>query len=379
MATAISFFAGAGGLDTGIHQAGFDIRLSLEIEPIFCETLRANYPDMNVVEGDISDYSRERIYREAGLDEGQDIDLMFGGSPCQSFSTAGKRQAFEDPRGHAMLKFAQLVEEARPKVFLLENVSGLLSASLKHRPLRQRGEEHSPLEPEEMPGSALAHLLQYFHEYHVTYELLKAADYGVPQSRERVFFVGVRKDLNASFAFPAKTHDAEGRDGLPRWVTLGDVLRDMEVEEHHYPRYSPERLYYMRMIPQGGGNWRSLPEQFVELAMGGAYESGGGKVGFYRRLWVDRPAPTLLTSPIQKSTNLGHPYEDRPISIEEYIALQQFPSEYQVAGTLSQKYTQIGNAVPVRLAKVLGNAIMELLERITKTQETNTMEAVASK
>ena len=173
MATAISFFAGAGGLDTGIHQAGFDIRLSLEIEPIFCETLRANYPDMNVVEGDISDYSRERIYREAGLDEGQDIDLMFGGSPCQSFSTAGKRQAFEDPRGHAMLKFAQLVEEARPKVFLLENVRGLLSASLKHRPLHQRGEEHSPLEPEEMPGSALAHLLQYFHEYHVTCERLK--------------------------------------------------------------------------------------------------------------------------------------------------------------------------------------------------------------
>jgi len=364
MAIAISFFAGAGGLDTGIHQAGFDIKLTVEIEETFCETLRLNYPDLNVVQGDIMEYSRQRIYREAGLNEQQEVDFMFGGSPCQSFSTAGKRQAFEDPRGQAMLKFAELVRAVRPKVFLLENVRGLLSASLKHRPINQRGDGYPPLEPEEMPGSALAYLLRQFKGYNVTYELLNAADYGVPQTRERVFFVGVRKDLRTTYTFPPKTHDAEGRNGLHRWVTLGEVLQNLQVEEHHYPEYSPERLHYMRMIPQGGGNWRDLPYDIVREAMGGAFESGGGKVGFYRRLWVDRPAPTLLTSPMQKSTNLGHPYEDRPLSIEEYLAIQEFPNGYQIAGTMSQQYIQIGNAVPVRLARILGESIMQLIQQI---------------
>jgi len=364
MAIAVSFFAGAGGLDTGIHQAGFDIRLTVEIEETFCETLRRNYPDLNVVQGDIMDYDKERIYREAKLTKNEEIDLLFGGSPCQSFSTAGKRQAFSDPRGQAMLKFAELVREVRPKVFLLENVKGLLSAALKHRPINQRGDNFPPYEREEMPGSALEYLLKQFTGYTVTYELLNSADYGVPQTRERVFFVGVREDLGVRYSFPEKTHDPEGRNGLKKWVTLGELLSKLNVEKHHYVEYSPERLRYMKLIPKGGGNWRDLPAEIVEEAMGGAYKSGGGKVGFYRRLWVDRPAPTLLTSPNQKSTNLGHPYEDRPLSIEEYLAIQEFPQGYYVAGTITQQYIQIGNAVPVRLAKILGESILKLLKQV---------------
>lgn len=361
MATAISFFAGAGGLDLGIERAGFDIKLTVEIEPTYCKTLKKNHPYANVREGDIMTYSKEKIYSEAKLKSHEEIDLMIGGSPCQSFSTAGKRQAFSDPRGQAMLKFADLVAEVKPKFFLLENVRGFLSAALRHRPIEQRGEEHPPLEPEEQPGSALAHLLEHFGEYDVTYQLVNAADYGVPQKRERVFVIGVRKDLGLSYRFPEPTHNAKGTKGKSPWNTFGKVLKEAKLDKHHHVDYSGDRLKYMKMIPQGGGYWRDLPPDLIPAAMGGAYKSGGGKVGFFRRIDVNKPAPTLLTSPAQKSTNLGHPYEDRPLSIEEYMLTQEFPSDYYVAGTLAQQYTQIGNAVPVRLAEVLGKSIMELI------------------
>ncbi|MED1850064.1 DNA cytosine methyltransferase [Brevibacillus agri] len=361
MAIALSFFSGAGGLDMGIQQAGFDIKLTVEIEETYCETLKRNHPELKVVQGDIMEYSKERVFAEAGLPLDQEIDLFFGGSPCQSFSTAGKRQAFSDPRGQAMLKFAELVTEIRPKVFLLENVRGLLSAALKHRPINQRGEDSPALEPDEMPGSALKHLLSKFTGYNVTIDLINAADYGVPQTRERVFVIGVRSDLGKNYAFPEKTHTQNGSNGTSKWVTLGEVLNNLSVENHHFVEYSPERLHYMKMVPKGGGYWRDLPKDVVKQAMGGAYESGGGKMGFFRRLYVDKPAPTLLTSPMQKSTNLGHPYEDRPLSIEEYLAIQEFPIDYQISGTLSQQYIQIGNAVPVRLAKVIGQSIHDLI------------------
>lgn len=363
MTVAISFFSGAGGLDMGIQQAGFDIKLTVEIEKTYCDTLKTNHPELNVVQGDIMTYCKDKIYEEAGLEPGQEIDLMFGGSPCQSFSTAGKRQAFTDARGQAMLKFAELVTEARPKVFLLENVRGLLSAALKHRPINQRGEDFPPLEPEEMPGSALSHLLGKIPDYNITLELVNAADYGVPQTRERVFIVGVRSDLHTSYRFPAKTHTPNGADSTSKWVTLGEVLSQLSVEQHHYVEYSLDRLKYMKMVPQGGGYWRDLPKDIIKQAMGGAYESGGGKMGFFRRLHVHKPSPTLLTSPMQKSTNLGHPYEDRPLSIEEYLAIQEFPVNYIMSGSLTQQYVQIGNAVPVRLAKAIGESIYDLIQQ----------------
>jgi DNA (cytosine-5)-methyltransferase 1 len=371
MANVVSFFTGAGGLDLGIHRAGFDISLSCEIEPVYCETLRRNFPELNVIQGDIMSYTGERIFRESGINPVEGLDLMVGGSPCQSFSTAGKRQAFSDPRGQAMLKYADLVNEVQPKVFLLENVRGLLSAALKHRPLNQRGEDYPPLEPEEQPGSALNHLLERFGNYNITLKLINAADYGIPQTRERVFIIGVRNDLRFRYEFPEPTHNKNGIDGKSPWVTLGQVLEDLDVEEHRFMSYSEDRLRYMRMIPAGGGNWRDLRaygDTVVREAMGGAYNSGGGKVGFFRRLDVNKPSPTILTSPAQKSTNLGHPYEDRPLSIQEYLKIQGFPTNYQIAGNLSQQYTQIGNAVPVKLAEILGQSILNYLNVVQLAQ-----------
>lgn len=364
MVSVISFFAGAGGLDTGLKQAGFDIKLAVELIPTYAETIRTNYPDLNIKQGDIMEYSRNKIYEDAGLQTFEEVDLMVGGSPCQSFSTAGRRKAFATPGGLAMLKFADLVTKVRPRAFLLENVKGLLSAPLKNRPLNQRGSEYPPLEQEEMRGGALAHVLTRFPNYNITYQLVNAADYGVPQKRERVFLVGIRKDLERTFIFPEPTHNEYGTEGKERWVTVRDVFDRLGDIEHHYVKYSQERLRYMKMIPLGGGNWRDLPKDVVRQAMGGAYESGGGKVGYFRRIHIDKPSPTVLTTPHQKSTNLGHPFEDRPLSIEEYLAIQEFPPNYVVAGTLAHQYTQVGNAVPVRLAKVMGEAILSQITRV---------------
>jgi DNA (cytosine-5)-methyltransferase 1 len=366
IAKAISFFTGAGGLDIGIHKAGFDVKLSVELVKTYCETLKKNHPSWNVQQGDILDMSVEKMYEDAGMQLDEEIDLIVGGSPCQTFSTIGKRQAFSDPRGEAMLKFAELISESKPKAFLLENVRGLLSASLKQRPTEQRGEGFSPLAEDEMNGSAVKYLFSQFKGYNVQYKLINSADYGVPQKRERVFIIGIRDDLKTPFEYPIETHNKDGTNGKKTWLTFADVMKKSKFVTHTHSNYSKQRLRFMQMIPVGGGNWRDLVpygEDIVKEALGGAYTSGGGKVGFYRRIHLDRPSPTLLTSPIQKSTNLGHPLEDRPLSIEEYIAIQEFPKGYYLEGSITQKYTQIGNAVPIRLAEIIGAKILETIEK----------------
>lgn len=360
---AVSFFAGAGGLDIGMHRAGFNVKSSVEIEKTYCQTLKSNNPDFHVVNGDIMDYDKDIIYKEAGLKEDDEITLIFGGSPCQTFSTAGKRQAFSEKRGQAMLKFAELVSQVQPRAFLLENVKGLLSASLKHRPLKERGQDFSPLKEEEKKGSALRHLLSKFDNYNITYDIINSAEYGVCQKRERVFFIGIRKDLNKTFIFPEKTHSRDGEDGKEKFLTFKNVMDKLKEIEHTYVNYSEERLKYMKMIPQGGGNWRDLDDENAKIAMGGAYMSGGGKTGYFRRVKINEPCPTLLTSPIQKSTNIGHPFEDRPLSIEEYLEIQGFPPNYKVCGSLNEKYTQIGNAVPIKVAEILGKKLLEIIRK----------------
>ena len=371
----LSFFTGAGGLDLGISQAGFNIKLCVEIEELFCQTLRANRETNEVIilNENIMDITTERLDDELGLGENgeriiENIDLMIGGSPCQSFSTAGRRRSFEDERGAAMLRFITLIGEIQPKVFLLENVKGLLSAALEHVTLEERNRRREAGEPiqqeRELHGSVLKLIMDRFNEigYNITYKTINSANYGVPQKRERVIFIGVRRDLNRNFEFPRETHGNNNPD-LEEWVTFETVYNELRNQniEHHYEEYRPERLRFMQHIPVGGGNWRDLPENMQQEALGGAFTSTGGRVGFFRRIYLDRPAPTVLTSPTQKSTNLGHPIEDRPLSIEEYKLLQGFPLNYIVAGDIKQQYKQLGNAVPVEIGRVLGIKIHELL------------------
>lgn len=382
----ISFFAGAGGLDLGFEKAGFNIKMAVELESIMCKTLEMNKKneDTKILQQDILQATAQDILEQAELQAGQ-VTGIIGGSPCQSFSTAGKRSAFDDVRGQAMIKYIDLINEIRPKFFVLENVKGLLSAALEHVSLENREknkEDGVLLNDNQAKGSALKFILNRIEGYKVHIKVLNSADFGVPQKRERVFLVGILEDNGRTlydYEFPVETHSKHGvkkedinlfnydeEESLEKWVSFEEATRHLQNKEMHYQSYSEKRLKYMKLIPKGGGYWKDLKrfgEEFVKEAMGGAYKSGGGKVGFYRRVKANEPAPTLLTSPAQNSTNLGHPFEDRPLSIEEYLAIQQFPDGYKIAGGLMDQYKQIGNAVPVGLAYAVAKSIKEALKK----------------
>jgi DNA (cytosine-5)-methyltransferase 1 len=242
----------------------------------------------------------------------------------------------------------------------MENVKGLLSAPIRHRPHAHRGIGFPPLEADELPKSALNVVLAEMESlgYRIAYNLLQAADYGVPQSRERVFFVGSRDDL-LPYNFPSPTHSKNPSKQQQPWRTIGDALASLNDPQPEFVSYPESRLKYLRLL-SAGQNWRHLPDELKQEAMGGAYNSGGGKVGFYRRLAWDKPSPTVTTSPSQKATDMCHPEEFRPLSIRECARLQTFPDDWMFHGTISSKYKQIGNAVPVRLAKVIGDRVRKL-------------------
>ncbi len=352
----ISLFTGAMGLDLGLEEAGFSVAACVEMDGPSCRTIRANRPDAPVVEGDIRRLEPQRILDLAGLERGGTF-LVSGGPPCQAFSTAGRRGSFGDPRGSLFADFVRFVDYMRPEYFLMENVRGLLSAAIEHRPLAERGDGHASLKPEERLGSALDVILGEFDKlgYSVGYRLLNAADYGVPQNRQRIVFIGSREGRDV--AFPKPTHSREGADGLPPWRTLGDALDGLSEESPEHPKYSKERARIFEMIP-AGGNWRSLSVPLQKEALGGAYTSTGGRVGFYKRLSFDKTPPTVLTSVSQKASGMCHPEETRPLSVEECRRIQEFPDGFEFSGSMAQKYTQIGNAVPVGLARAVGEAIL---------------------
>ena len=354
----MSFFSGAFGLDIGLEEAGFDVIWANEIEKDFVNTIKLNRPHVNVCQADMTELDPHKIMGELGLRVGE-LDLMAGGPPCQSFSTAGRRLSINDPRGNLMLRYVQWIDIFRPKYFILENVKGLLSAPIKHTPHADRDKNWVPT-PEEAHGSALRLVLAEIEKigYKVDYQLINTANYGVPQTRERVVMLGSRDgDL---LKFPEPTHAKDGANGLKPWVTLREALRGLSEKDSEHSSYSEARLKYIRQVPSGG-NWRSLPVEIQEEAMGGAYKSGGGKVGFYRRLSWGKPSPTVTTSPHQKATDMCHPEFDRPLSVSEYARIQQFPDSWKFYGGTSRKYKQIGNAVPVGLGRVLGKAIVDTL------------------
>jgi DNA (cytosine-5)-methyltransferase 1 len=353
----ISLFTGAMGLDLGLEEAGIETAACVEIDGPSCATIRTNRPSIPVVEGDIRKVEPRSVLDLAGLGRGEAF-LVSGGPPCQAFSTAGRRGSFGDPRGSLFADFCRFVEYMRPEYFLMENVRGLLSAAIEHRPLSEREEGHPPLRPEERLGSALEVILAEFDRigYTVGYKLLNAADYGVPQNRERVIlFIGSREGRRV--AFPKPTHSKGGIGGLPPWRTLGDALDGLSEELPEYPKYSEERARVFEMVPPGG-NWRSLPKPLQKEALGGAYTSTGGRVEFDRRLSFEKASPTIITSVSQKASGMCHPEETRPLSVEECRRVQEFPDGFEFVGSMARKYTQIGNAVPVGLARAVGEAIV---------------------
>lgn len=367
--TSIGLFAGASGLDLGMEEAGFHTVSVVEIDPDSTKTISLNRPHLeeSAVPRDIKQVSTQDLLEEGGrvLDLGRplqpgEVDLVTGGPPCQPFSTAGRRQSIGDPRGSLFMDFITVVEEVQPRFFVMENVRGLLSASVRHRPIAEREPGFPPLEPDEMQGAALQVVLREMKRigYSVVYRLLEAADYGVPQNRQRVVFIGSRD--NEPLTFPLPTHSEKG-GRLPKWKTFREAVRGLVDEQPEFVPYSESRLKYLRLL-EPGQNWRSLPDEMKKEAMGGAYESGGGKVGFYRRLSWDKPSPTVTTSPHQKATDMCHPEELRPLSVAECARVQTFPDDWVFYGSITSKYRQIGNAVPVELARAVGDYLYKLIK-----------------
>ena len=357
----LSFFSGAMGLDTGLQNEGFNVLLASEIDNACRKTINKNNPNIALI-GDIEAYSPAQIKLMAGLGADEEIDLIIGGPPCQAFSTAGRRKGFQDCRGNVFLTYLDIIKSLRPKFAVIENVRGLLSAPLKHRPHSERGLDFPGLEGTENPGGALKLILSILEEagYGVTFNLYNTANFGTAQKRERVVMVCSRDGGKAPYLVP--THSEDGSFGLPLWRTLKDVVSPDTEPGQHYISFPEKRLRFYRLL-KAGENWRNLPPDLQKEAMGASYFSGGGKTGFLRRLSWDEPSPTLVTHPAMPATDLAHPVLDRPLSVEEYRKIQEFPDDWKIEGTILEQYRQIGNAVPHSLGRAIGRLVRGLLSK----------------
>lgn len=385
----ISLFSGGMGLDIGLQRTRrFKLLACVEKEEAFADTIEANKAAMRI-EGEPKVFHRDITHLEpfalmdaAGIKPGE-LDLLVGGPPCQSFSTAGKRGTVQDHRGTLLWQYLRFVDALRPKFFLMENVRGLLSAALRHRPIASRPEKGGPpLEADEQPGSVVrtfAEDLQRIQgaSYHMDCFEVNAVNYGAPQLRERALFVGNR--FNCVVEFPAPTHAApapaeasptetlslfaEDREKPLPWKTLRDALEGLQEEKPVVMDFSPRKKRYLAMVPPGS-NWRSLPVEIQKESMGKAWIAKGGRSGWWRRLSLDLPCPTLVTMPNHAGTSLCHPTETRALSLGEYARIQEFPDDWEFCGTPAERYAQVGNAVPVRLGEVAGEVVARQLDAL---------------
>jgi DNA (cytosine-5)-methyltransferase 1 len=360
---ALSFFSGCMGLDLGLEKEGIRVLLACEIDPAARKTIETNRPDIALI-GDIRDYSAIEIRDKVGLSSTDEIDLIVGGPPCQAFSSAGKRQGFNDDRGNVFLNFIDLITELKPRFVVIENVRGLLSAPLKHRPHEMRGKSFPLLSQDEQRGGALLFITRKLKQagYSISFNLYNSANFGAPQQRERIVIACSRDGEKLPYLTP--THSEQGLYGLPTWKTLRQALEGLPEEGHHFVKFPEKRLKYYRLL-RPGQYWRDLPKELHQEALGASYHAGGGKTGFYRRLAWDKPSPTLVTHPAMPATDLAHPEADRPLSIEEYKRIQEFPEDWIISGTLLDQYRQVGNAVPCSLGRAIAKMLLTHLKSET--------------
>lgn len=330
--TNVELFAGAGGLALGLEQAGFENLLSNDFDKDSCNTLKLNRPNWNVICDSVENLAEQDLLEMLNIKEGE-LDLLSGGYPCQSFSYAGKRLGLNDVRGTMFYYYAKILKQLKPKMFLAENVKGLVSHD---------------------NGKTLQTMINVFEEigYRVQYKVLNAWDYGVAEKRERIVIIGIRNDIPIEFEYPTP-HEYK--------PVLRDALKNVPKSEGvSYPQSKKE---VFDLVPPGGC-WRDLPEDVARIYMKGSYNLGGGKTGMARRISWDEPSLTILCSPCMKQTDRCHPDETRPFTIRESARIQSFPDTWQFAGSLNSKYKQIGNAVPVNLAKEIGLSIIKALKEI---------------
>lgn len=326
----LELFAGAGGLAVGLEKAGLKCVALNEIDKWACQTLRKNRPNWDVLEGDIREYSFEG-YRDQ-------VEVVTGGFPCQAFSYAGKKLGLDDARGTLFYEFARVVQEVNPLICIGENVRGLLSHE-KGRTLQ-----------------GMISILDEIGYRVVPVQVLKAIQYRVPQKRERLILVGVRKDIDVTYHYPKPYQQIYNlEDALKK-----GVLYDCDVPESSGAKYPAYKKEVLDLVPPKG-YWRDLPLDVQKTYMGGSFFLGGGKTGMARRIGWDEPSLTLTCSPAQKQTERCHPEETRPFTVREYARIQTFPDAWEFAGSVAQQYKQIGNAVPVNLGEEIGYSIIQFL------------------
>lgn len=332
----IETFAGAGGLHIGLEKAKLNTVAAIEFDKFAAETLRINTKGVKVIQEDINIVAEKGIDDYLSKEEIENVDILSGGYPCQSFSYAGKRRGLADVRGTLFYPYSELLKQIRPKVFIAENVKGLINHD---------------------NGKTLYTMIKIFEDqgYTIQWNVFNSWEYDVAQKRERIFIIGIRNDLKAkekySFEFPQR---------LDYKPVLKDILK--EVPDSPGTEYSDKKKEVMALVPPGGC-WIDLPENIAKEYMGKSYYSGGGKRGMARRLSWEEPSLTLTTSPNQKQTERCHPDETRPLKVREYARIQGFPDHWEFFGGVGNQYKQIGNAVPVDLAKYIGLSINKYLSQ----------------
>lgn len=318
--TSIELFAGAGGLALGMESAGIRHNLLVEIDKHAASTLKHNRPKWNISCAD----AREISY------DGVTADIVTGGFPCQAFSYAGNQLGFEDARGTLFYELARCIKEVQPKIAVGENVRGLLAHD---------------------NGKTLRAMLSILDDlgYRVAYRVLRAQYLDVPQKRERLVIIAVRKDLDFPILFPREKDYT---------ISMREALEGVPLSPGQ--AYPKRKCEIMELIP-AGGYWRDLPVALQKEYMAGSYHLSGGKTGMARRLSWDEPSLTLTCSPAQKQTERCHPQETRPLTVREYARIQTFPDEWQFQGSTNAQYKQIGNAVPVNLGYHVGRCLVAML------------------
>lgn len=329
----IDLFSGAGGLLRGFMDADLSPEFSVEMWEPAVRTHRSNYPNVPLWDRDIRTIKNEELqpYREK-------VDLIVGGPPCQGFSTIGKRLV-KDPRNELVFEFIRFVKVIKPKVFLMENVRGLLSTN---------------------KGLIKEAITSEFEEigYNVKHEVICAADYGVPQMRYRVFFMGVRKDLDIKPSFPEKTVTRDN------YKTVGDAIMDLVGKENQFPNHVPMKhneivTKRISLIKEGEGiPSDGLPDDVAKGSRSDYTENTIKNFSHvYRRLSRKKPATTMV--PGHNAFPL-HPTENRSLTVREAARIQTFPDDVIFEGTRQDQCIQVGNAVPVKLAYEIAEHIKKL-------------------
>lgn len=339
----LELFAGAGGLAVGMEKAGIKCAALNEIDKWACQTLRENRPKWDVLEGDVKSFDFTKYNNQ--------VEIVTGGFPCQAFSYAGKKLGLQDARGTLFYEFARVVKEVNPLICIGENVKGLLSHE---------------------KGKTIEGMISILDEIGydvVPVRVLKAINYKVPQKRERVILVGIRKDIDLKYEYP-KPHN--------KIYNLVDALKKGELYNCNVPKsdgskYPEHKKAVLDLVPQKG-YWRNLPVDIQKEYMGKSFYLGGGKTGIARRIGWDEPSLTLTCSPAQKQTERCHPEETRPFTVREYARIQTFPDDWKFSGSVSQQYKQIGNAVPCNLGEEIGYSIIKFLnEYYTKLKSSDSL------